>query len=63
MILHSHVAQLRALSTIATRFPRESFNTKLSDWMQKYEDIVGLSDVKSAQSRVLQVFGFAKNKK
>lgn len=55
MIPLTHVVQLRVMSSLAARFPRESLNVKLSHWMQKYEDFVGLTEVKLAQSRVLNV--------
>ena len=37
------------------KFPTEKFNAKVSYWMQMYEEFVGLTEVKAAQSRVLDV--------
>ena len=34
----------------------ESLNQKFREWMQKYEDFVGLTEVMAAQNRVLEVY-------
>lgn len=33
----------------------QSLNQKFKEWMQKYEDFVGLTEVMAAQNRVLEV--------
>lgn len=46
---------VKNINTLPSRFSAETLNQKLSTWMQKYEEFVGLSEVKAAQSRVLEV--------
>lgn len=46
---------VRHLVSKVPKFPTEKFNAKVSYWMRNYEEFVGLSEVKAAQSRVLEV--------
>ena len=51
--------------TFTSQFPKnlgnldnismQSLNQKFKEWMQKYEDFVGLTEVMAAQNRVLEV--------
>lgn len=55
---HSRIIifSVRSVSNLPSRFSTDVLNQKLSIWMQKYEDFVGLTEVKAAQTRVLQVY-------
>lgn len=46
---------LQKLEELPQRWTQFSFNEKLTLWMQKYEDFVGLTQVIAAQDRVLEV--------
>ena len=43
------------LKSLPNHLSVKSLNGKVSSWMIKYEDFVGLTEVKAAQNRVLEV--------
>lgn len=45
----------RMLKNLPNHLSTKSWNGKISTWMAKYEDFVGLTEVKAAQNRVLEV--------
>lgn len=45
----------RMLKSLPNNISVKSLNGKVSSWMAKYEDFVGLTEVKAAQNRVLEV--------
>ena len=51
--LSENVIQL--IKVLPQNLSAKSLNRKVSLWMAKYEDFVGLSEVKAAQARVLEV--------
>lgn len=51
--LSENVIQL--IKVLPQNLSAKSINRKVSLWMAKYEDFVGLSEVKAAQARVLEV--------
>ena len=45
----------RVLKSLPNHLSVKSLNGRVSSWMIKYEDFVGLTEVKAAQNRVLEV--------
>ena len=43
------------ITNLSSNISGESLNKNLNVWMKKYEDFVGLTEVKVAQNRVLEV--------